>query len=102
MLEEGVDGEDEIEAPDVGKKVDEDVVGVDEADLDVDVVDMEGGALNNSGGGDDNDNREEDVITGFEVIVGTTVVGGLCSAVVCAVVIGIVWMVAIVPCLQMT
>ena len=49
--------------------------------------------------GDDNSNGEEDVITGFKVIVGTAVIGGLCSAVVCAVVISIVWMVAIVPSL---
>ena len=42
MLEGGVDGEDEIAAPDVGEEADEDVVGVDEADLDVDVVDVEG------------------------------------------------------------
>ena len=63
---------------------------------------MEGGALNNDGGGDDNDNGKEDVVTGFEVIVGTAVVGGLYFAVVCAVVIGIVWMAEIVPSLQMT
>ena len=97
MLGEGVNGEDEIVAPDVGEEVDKDVVGVDEADLDVDVVDLEGGVLDNSGGSNDNDNGEEDVVTWFKVIVGTAVVGGLCSAVVCTVVTGVVWMVAILP-----
>ena len=90
MLEEGVNGEDEIAVLDVGKKTDEDVVSVDKADLDVDVVDVKGGEPDNGSSGNDNDNREEDVIMGFEVIIGTAVVGGLFSAVVCAVVISIV------------
>ena len=65
---------DETVVPDVGEEADKDGVGLDEADLDVDVVDMEGGALNNDGGGDD----------------------------VCAVVIGVVWMAAILFSLRMT
>ena len=81
MLEEGVDGEDEIAAPDVDEEVDEDVVGIEEADLHVDVVDVEGGALDNDDGGD-NDDGEEDVVMGFEVIVGTAVIRGICFAVV--------------------
>ena len=82
MLKEGVDGEDEMAAHHVDEEAEEDVVGVEEADLDIEVVDMEGEALDNGGSSGDDDDGEEDVVTGFEAIVGTAVIRGHCFAVV--------------------
>ena len=82
MLKEGVDGEDEMAAHHVDEEAEEDVVGVEEADLDIDVVDVEGEVLDNGGSGSDDNDGEEDVVMGFEVIIGTAVIRGHCFAVV--------------------